>query len=154
MSNLQKHECFFSIREASLAELLWIHERIPEFSGKIALNFYADRLEDRMHLPLVAEKDGEILGFKVGSQSDSPDVFYSWMGGVRPEFRKQGIAEALAEHQENWAREKGFRTVFFKTRNSCPAMIGFGLKRGFQIMEVIIKKRVEDFRIIMTKELK
>ena len=76
------------------------------------------------------------------------------MGGVRPEFRKQGKAEALAEHQENRAREKDFKTVFFKTRNSCPAMIAFGLKRGFQIIEVITKERVEEFRILMKKELK
>ena len=45
-----------SIKEASLAELLWVHERIKEFSGKIAFNFHADRLEDRLHLPLAAEK--------------------------------------------------------------------------------------------------
>ncbi|GAB2484611.1 GNAT family N-acetyltransferase [Algoriphagus taiwanensis] len=143
----------FTIREASPSELLLVHERIPEFPGKASLDFYTERLKHRLHLALVAEKDGELLGFKVGYQSDNPDSFYSWMGGVRPEFRKHGIADALAEYQENWAREKGFKAIFFKTRNRFPAMISFGLKRGFKIMEVIPKGGVEDYRVVMSKQL-
>lgn len=144
---------FFTIRQASPFELLWVHEQIPEFPGKTSLDFYTERLKHRLHLALVAEKDGELLGFKVGYQSDTPDAFYSWMGGVRPEFRKHGIADTLADFQENWAREKGFKSVFFKTRNRFPAMIMFGLKRGFKIMEVIPKGGVEDYRVVMEKEL-
>lgn len=143
----------FTIRQASPAELLWVHERVPEFPGKASLDFYTERLKHRLHLALVAEKDGEILGFKVGYQSDTPDAFYSWMGGVRPEFRKLGIADALAEYQEKWAKEKGFRAIFFKTRNRFPAMITFGLSRDFKIMEVIPKGGVEDYRVVMWKEL-
>ena len=143
----------FKIREASTAELLWVHERIPEFPGKASLEFYTDRLKHRLFLALVAEKDGELLGFKVGYQSETPDTFYSWMGGVRPEFRMHGIADALAEFQENWARERRFKAVFFKTRNRFPAMIAFGLKRGFAIMGVLPKGGVEDYRVVMRKEL-
>lgn len=143
----------FTIRMASPAELLWVHERIPEFPGKASLDFYADRLKHRLFLALVAEKEGELLGFKVGYQTDTADVFYSWMGGVRPEFRKHGIADALAEFQETWAQEKGFRSVYFKTRNRFPAMISFGLSRGFKVMEVIQKGGVEDYRVVMRKEL-
>lgn len=143
----------FHIREASPTELFWVHDRIPEFPGKATLDFYADRLKDLVYLALVAEKDGELLGFKVGYQDDSPDTFYSWMGGVRPEFRKYGIADALAEYQETWAREKGFQHVYFKTRNRFPAMISFGLKRGFKIVQLIKKGGVEDFRVVMRKEL-
>jgi GNAT superfamily N-acetyltransferase len=141
------------IREASPAELLWVHERIPEFPGKASLEFYTERLKHRLILALVAEREGELLGFKVGYESETPDKFYSWMGGVRPEFRKHGIADALAEFQETWARERGFKAVFFKTRNRFPAMISFGLSRGFKVMEVIPKGGVEDYRVVMQKEL-
>ena len=143
----------FRIREASLAEIFWVHERIPEFPGKASFDFYANRLKHRLFLALVAEKDEELLGFKVGYQTNTADVFYSWMGGVRPEFRKQGIADALADFQENWAREKGFQSVYFKTRNRFPAMISFGLSRGFKVMEVIPKGGVEDYRVVMRKGL-
>jgi GNAT superfamily N-acetyltransferase len=143
----------FVIREASPSELLWVHERIPEFPGKASLEFYTDRLKHRLFLALVAEREGELLGFKVGYQSDTADVFYSWMGGVRPEFRKQGIADALAAYQEDWAKAQGFRSIYFKTRNRFPAMISFGLKRRFKVMEVIPKGGVDDYRVVMCKGL-
>ncbi|MCS5490253.1 GNAT family N-acetyltransferase [Algoriphagus limi] len=143
----------FKIRHASPEELLWVHERIPEFPGKASLDFYVDQLKHRLYLALVAERDGKLLGFKVGYQSDTPEIFYSWMGGVIPDYRKMGIANALADYQENWAKEKGFRAIYFKTRNRFPAMINFGLQRGFKIMEVIPKGGVEDYRVVMRKEL-
>ena len=143
----------FQLREASLAELLWVHERIPEFPGKASLDFYTERLKHRLHLALVAEKEGELLGFKVGYQSDKPDTFYSWMGGVRPEFRGKGIATSLAEEQERWAKAQGFNAVFLKTRNRFPGMIQFGVKRGFKIVDLHPKGGVEDYRIVMHKEL-
>lgn len=141
----------FKIRLASLDEVLWMHQQIPEFPGKASLDFYEDRLKHRLYLALVAEKEGELIGFKVGYQSDTPDRFYSWMGGVRPEFRKLGVADALADFQEKWAVEHGFTSIFFKTRNRFPGMIAFGLKRGFKILEVIPKGGVEDYRIVMGK---
>lgn len=143
----------FHIREASPTELLWVHERIPEFPGRTSLEFYAERLKHRLFLALVAEREGELLGFKVGYQTDTADVFYSWMGGVRPEFRKHGIADALAEFQESWARERGFRSIYFKTRNRFPAMISFGLNRGFRIIDVLTKGGVEDYRVVMQIDL-
>ncbi len=143
----------FQLREASLAELLWVHNQILEFPGKASLDFYTERLKHRLHLALVAEKDGELMGFKVGYQSDTPDTFYSWMGGVRAEFRGKGIATALAEEQERWAKAQGFTSVFFKTRNRFPGMIQFGIKRGFKIVDLHPKGGVEDYRIVMRKEL-
>ena len=143
----------FQLREASLAELLWVHERIPEFPGKASLDFYTERLKHRLHLALVAEKEGELLGFKVGYQSDTPATFYSWMGGVRLEFRGKGIATALAVEQERWSKAQGFTAVFFKTRNRFPGMIQFGIKRGFKIVDLHPKGGVEDYRIVMHKDL-
>jgi GNAT superfamily N-acetyltransferase len=75
------------------------------------------------------------------------------MGGVRPEFRRKGIATALAEEQERWAKENGFRAVFFKTRNRFPGMIQFGIERGFKVVDLLPKGGVEDYRIVMRKEL-
>lgn len=148
-----KKDFTFSIREASLEELLWVHEHIPEFPGKASLDFYEERLRHRLYLALVAENQEGLLGFKVGYQSETPDAFYSWMGGVLPEFRKHGVADALAEYQEKWARVQGFKSIFFKTRNRFPAMICFGLSRGFKIIEVLPKGGVEDYRVVMGKDL-
>ena len=141
------------IRKASLEEILQVHQLIPEFSDEVSLGFYIRRLENLVHLALVADVNGELVGFKVGYQNDRTETFYSWMGGVIPEFRKFGVARALADAQESWARENGFKDSFFKTRNRFPAMISFGLKRGFKIVKVIQKGGVEDYRIVMMKSL-
>ena len=141
------------LREASLAELKWVHERIFEFPGKASRSFYQDRLQHRLSLALVAVWEGELAGFKVGYQSELPETFYSWMGGVRPDFRGKGIATALAEEQERWAKAQGFTAVFFKTRNRFPGMIQFGIKRGFKIVDLHPKGGIEDYRIVMWKEL-
>lgn len=141
------------IREASLEEILQVHQLIPEFPDKVSLGLYQEQLANLVHLALIAEANGDIVGFKVGYQSEITETFYSWMGGVLPEFRKLGVANALAEVQESWARQKGFKNIFFKTRNRFPGMISFGLKRGFKIMKVIPKGGVEDYRIVMMKSL-
>ncbi|MDR7130462.1 putative GNAT superfamily acetyltransferase [Algoriphagus sp. 4150] len=141
------------VRKASLEELFWVHMRIPEFGGRGDLDFYRKRLEDKRQLSLVAVVEDELIGFKVGYQSDKPKVFYSWMGGIIPEFRRGGVATALAEYQEDWARNNGFEEIFFKTRNRLPPMINFGLQREFKIVEVIRKGTVDDYRIVMMKRL-
>ncbi|WP_339876300.1 GNAT family N-acetyltransferase [uncultured Algoriphagus sp.] len=142
-----------NVREASLEEIFRVHQLIQDFPEKIGLDFYEARLANVLYLALVAESDGELVGFKVGYQSDRAETFYSWMGGVVTEFRKFGVATALADFQESWAMEKGFKDIFFKTRNRFPAMISFGLNRGFKIMKVIPKGGVEDYRIVMMKSL-
>lgn len=143
----------FEVREASLDEIYQVHQMIPEFTGKIDLAFYEERLRYLLHLALVAEFEGRLIGFKVGYQSDRPETFYSWMGGVVPEFRRSGVAMELADTQESWAVKKGFREIFFKTRNRFPRMIDFGLKRGFKIIEIVKKGGLEDYRIVMWKNL-
>ncbi|SFN64147.1 Acetyltransferase (GNAT) domain-containing protein [Algoriphagus ornithinivorans] len=141
------------IREASLEEILSVHREIPEFQGEVSLDFYKNRLANKSYLALVAELEGELLGFKIGYEGETPKIFYSWMGGVKPEFRKMRIAESLADYQEKWALEKGFDTVYFKTRNRFSDMINFAFKRGFQIVDFFRKGDVEDFRIVMMKKL-
>ncbi|MBN3584375.1 GNAT family N-acetyltransferase [Algoriphagus aestuarii] len=143
----------FSIREATLEEVFQIHQQIAEFYEPISEDFYSSRLKTKKYLALVAEANGKLLGFKVGYHSKKPHILYSWMGGVKPEFRKIGVATALAEVQENWARKQGYKKVYFKTRNRFPAMINFGLKRGFQIVKVIPKGGMSNYRVLMMKSL-
>lgn len=148
-----KKDSPITIREGSLEEVYSVHIRIPEFDGNGSLELYQDRLNGKLHLPLVAEINGELVGFKVGYESDQPKVFYSWMGGIVPGYRNCGIATALADFQDQWTRSQGFKKVFFKTLNRLPPMINFGLQRNFKIMEVIRKESIDEYRIVMMKKL-
>ncbi|MBK7940001.1 MAG: GNAT family N-acetyltransferase [Lewinellaceae bacterium] len=53
----------------------------------------------------------------VGSNADKtnflalPDTFYSWLGGVLPEYRRQGVATQLMQHQHDWFENAVARMV-------------------------------------------
>lgn len=143
------------IREGTIAECIEISEKIPEFSsGNYDETSYLQRLSNTQYLILVAEKDQQVVGFKVGYDRYRDGSFYSWLGGVLPENRKYGIATQLANEQEKWAFEQGFRSITFKTHNRFRAMLIFALKNGFLIENIEIKENIEDNRIILRKLLK
>lgn len=143
------------IREGTIAECIEISEKIPEFSsGNYTEASYLQRLSNTQYLILVAEIDQRVVGFKVGYDRYRDGSFYSWLGGVLPENRKDRIAAQLANDQEKWVSEQGFRSITLKTRNRFKAMLIFALKNGFLIENIEIKENIEDNRIILRKMLK
>ncbi len=143
------------ISEGTIAECIEISEKIPEFSsGNYGEASYLQRLSNTQYLILVAEKDQQVVGFKVGYDRYRDGSFYSWLGGVLPENRKDGIATQLANEQEKWVSEQGFSSITLKTRNRFRAMLIFALKNGFLIENIEIKENIEDNRIILRKMLK
>ncbi len=144
----------YKILQGAIAESVYLTAKMPEFNTGNAYKtqIYQQRLHNKPHLILVAKAGADLLGFKVGYALDKT-IFYSWMGGVLPNYRRQGIARALAIEQERWAAEQGFKYVRFKTRNYLKSMLLFGIANGFEIVEVIKKDRVADNRIILEKAL-
>lgn len=143
----------FTIREGTISEVIKIAQQIPEFHSSYPIEEYQRRLKDVQHLILVAWDNQIPIGFKVGYQSLTNQVFYSWMGGVLPAYRQQQIAWHLARRQEKWAKEQGFTHIRFKTRNYLKPMLIFGLKNGFNIVDVIPKDEITDYRIVLEKLL-
>jgi hypothetical protein len=80
-----------------------------------------------------ARERGGVVGFKLGHAS-GPGSFFSWLGGVRTEFRRCGIATALMQLQHRDLRADGFRFVETRTRTDNPSMIVLNLKHGFRIV--------------------
>lgn len=141
-----------NIYQGTFRECVAISKNIPEFDSPYDLVEYKKRCYG-IHLTFIAEIHHKPVGFKVGYDRFQDGSFYSWMGGVLPDFRNQGIANALADHQENWAKENGFNSVNLKTRKKHKAMIQFSLNRGFVITEEIEMKPVEETRVWMEKSL-
>jgi predicted GNAT superfamily acetyltransferase len=143
------------IREGTIAECIEISKNIPEFSSNgYDENTYFQRLTNKQFLILVAVKDQQLIGFKIGYNRYDDGSFYSWLGGILPEFRKYHIASQLAAEQECWAYEKGFNSIVLKTRNRFKAMLIFALKNDFLIENIESKKNNEETRIILRKTLK
>jgi GNAT superfamily N-acetyltransferase len=141
------------IREGNIEEVVALSRAVPEFVQVYEEEAYVRRLSERLHLILIAEVDGTSAGFKVCYQSETPGILYSWMGAVLPAFRNSGIARAMAESQEAWARRQGFHTIRFKTRNRFVQMLHFGLSRGFRIVGFEKRGEVADYRILLEKQL-
>jgi GNAT superfamily N-acetyltransferase len=91
------------------------------------------------------------VGFKVGYQREIDGSFYSWMGGVLPDFRRRHVARLLAEAQEKWAAGHGYRRITCKTRNRHKAMLLFALKNGFRITAVEPQPDPDENRIWLEK---
>jgi GNAT superfamily N-acetyltransferase len=75
------------------------------------------------------------------------------MGGVLPEFRRHHIANQLADAQEKWAKENGYTAITFRTRNRHKAMLLFSIKNGFQIIGVEPRETIDEYRILLRKNL-
>lgn len=92
------------------------------------------RLKESENLLLVAQSDGKPVGFKVGYKVDSY-TFHSWLGGVKQDHRRQGIAQALMNEQEKLVRSMGMKRITFNTFDKFSAMIRLGEKNGYQLID-------------------
>ena len=140
------------IQEASIDEVVELSQQIPEFHDPYSKTEYESRFQNVPYLILVAYEDGASLGFKVGYEREAGS-FYSWMGAVLPQHRRKGVAQALADYQEKWAKAKNYDTIIFKTRNRLKAMLTFALGNGFNIFKVEKRASIEEYRIWLRKEL-
>ena len=76
--------------------------------------------------------DGSLAGFKLGYRR-GPTLFYSWLGGVHPRARRQGVARELTTRQHELARQQGYELIETRTRAKNAAMLMVNLQAGFRI---------------------
>ncbi len=139
------------IKTGDIPTVVGLSRQLPEFVDPAGEDEYHRRLHGVRNLILIAFDGHKPVAFKVGYERE--DYFYSWMGGVLPEYRKKGLAKKLADVQEEWARKEGFETLIFKTRNQHKAMLLFALKNGFEIIGFSEKEETSANRILLKKVL-
>lgn len=139
------------IREGTIEEAVWISAQLPEFVAPYPASAYRERLAGVPHLILLACVGGQAAGFKVGYELEGS--FYSWMGGVLPDYRRRGVARALASEQESWAKQRGYSRLLMKSRNEHRAMLIFALSNGFSISSVEKRPVLSANRIWLEKVL-
>lgn len=100
---------------------------------------------------IVAEVDGCLVGFKLGYALDET-TFYSWLGGVAPAFRGQGIARGLLRFQEKLALARGYLSIRVKSMARFPAMLGLLESENYAL---VAKEREagEDEKLVFEKIL-
>jgi len=143
----------FHIHEDSLDDAVMVSANIPEFDDPYEIPEYSKRLNGTAHLILTAYDDHNPIAFKIGYQRHPDGSFYSWMGGVLLNYRRKGIANNLADHQETWAKKNGYNSIRMQTREKHKAMLALAINRGFQITNRIEKTSSSNTRIWMNKPL-
>jgi predicted GNAT superfamily acetyltransferase len=113
---------------------------IPEFKGLDPTKVTGRAGEDSILLVAeVAEaevaEDRRTVGFKLGYPL-SANTFYSWIGGVSPAYRGQGIARTLLEMQEALVRKQGYSVIRVKSMNRFPGMLHLLISAHYQVVDV------------------
>ncbi|NIJ18613.1 GNAT superfamily N-acetyltransferase [Sphingomonas naasensis] len=113
----------------------------------------------RGRVPHIADADlwlaidqGEWVGFKLGYRRGE-GLLYSWLGGVDPRMRGQGVASELMRRQHDHAAAAGYRFVETSTRAANNPMILLNLRHGFHVAGFEIDARGIAV-VIQRKELK
>jgi GNAT superfamily N-acetyltransferase len=140
------------IEIGSAADIVTLSKQIPEFEQATTLERLQSRLDGVVGLILVAKFEGELVGYKVGYQL-TEDTFYSWLGGVIPEYRKHGVATLLLNYQEKWARNSRYKEIKVKSMNRFPGMLKLLVSNGYKIVGVDKSVCGSEDKIVLLKRL-
>ncbi|QSX37394.1 GNAT family N-acetyltransferase [Shewanella sedimentimangrovi] len=132
-----------------VAELM---QQIPEFNKPATADELLTRLADKPCLLQWAFIEGELAGFKLGYALDEQH-FYSWLGGILPDYRRLGLAQRLLESQEAWAKDKGYQQVSVKTLNRLAPMLGLLIRNRYQITALQSGMQLGDTKLSLQKSL-
>jgi ribosomal protein S18 acetylase RimI-like enzyme len=98
------------------------------------------RYEDPSYKVFVAEEENqELTGYFVCRVFENK--VYAETLFVRPEYRRQGIGTALYEKAETLVEELDLETVYNQVHPNNDRMIGFLLKRGYNVLNMIEVRR-------------
>lgn len=99
---------------------------------------------------MLALSHGQVVGCKLGYER-KPGHYYSWLGGVHPDFRSHGIATELMRRQHAWCQQQGYKTIRTQTYNQWRGMLILNLRHGFDITGTLQGKH--GLTIVLEKRL-
>lgn len=102
-------------------------------------------------LLILAYIDTRPVAFKIGYHKEDK-VFYSWLGGVVPEYHRFGFARQLALIQIEWCKKRGYKKIEMKSKNKFKAMIALNLSLGFDIVGTEVGSD-RQLKILLEKKL-
>ena len=133
----------------NMEELLTLYTTVFEDA---IVTFFNDRITSKEDVVSIIAYINQVpVGFKIGYRYNE-NTFYSWVGGVLPKYRKQGIAKQLAETQEIVVKEKGYTKLRTKSMNRFKPMLILNLKKGFDIVQVYTNEKGQQ-KIVFEKEV-
>ncbi|MBU9674437.1 GNAT family N-acetyltransferase [Planococcus sp. CP5-4] len=128
-------------------EITTLHQQI--FGGP---GHWLEKLNSQEHVLIYAALvDDQVAGYKIGYGLDD-QTFYSWLGGVHPDFRKLGIASDLMRRQHADLKDLGYEIVRTKTMNKWRGMLLLNIQTGFDVLKTEADQRGQ-LKIVLEKKL-
>lgn len=113
---------------------------------------FIEKLQNKPQLLFsVAFKGSKVIGYKIGYELTT-EKFYSWLGGVHPDYRHLGVASMLMKIQHRYLKDSGYKTVQTKTLNKWRNMLILNIKCGFDITGTYTDRHGK-LKIVLEKEL-
>lgn len=132
-----------------LEELIRLYTSI--FKDAI-VDFFIDRIETKEEVVIIVAYENEKpVGFKIGYKYNKT-IFYSWVGGVLPSYRRRGIAQQLGAKQLEIVKEKGYSKIRTKSMNRFKPMLILNLKNDFDIVQVYTNSTGQQ-KIVFEKDI-
>jgi len=103
-------------------------------------------------LGLVAYSNDEPIAYKAGYEL-SAQLYYSWLGGVTLQYRKQGLARQLMAQQHTLIKTMGYKVVRTHTHNKYREMLILNIRSGFEIIGVLKYSSNPEAVIVLDKTL-
>ena len=131
-------------------EILELHQLIFD-NPQATEDVLADRFNSQKNgLILLAWQSQKLIGYKLGYERKA-EHYYSWIGGVHPDWRQQGIAGQMMQMQHQWCLEQGYRTIRTHTKNKWREMIILNLRHGYDIIGTLTDELGEP-KLILEKK--
>lgn len=117
------------------------------------VEFFRRRLLGRHNsLLLIANVEKRPVGFATGFEL-KPSVYFSWLLGVHPDFRRAGVASQLMGAQFSWAGEHHYQSVRMECHNAHRAILHMAIELGFDVVGIRWDVDRHDNLIIFEKAL-
>lgn len=97
------------------------------------IEFFRRRYLGRYNeLLLIASLDERPVGFFLGFEL-KPSVYFSWLFGVLPEFRRVGVASQLMDAVHHWVAEHGYASIRLECQNQHRPIMHMAIAQGYDI---------------------
>ncbi|MFC4353810.1 GNAT family N-acetyltransferase [Chryseomicrobium palamuruense] len=131
--------------EKEIVKLVSLHESI--FGNGEEMKRKLDSKKDIL-IQTISFED-RVIAYKIGYELNA-QTFYSWLGGVDPKHRKQGLAQQLMTQQHEWVKQKGYSSIRTKTMNRWRGMLLLNIKNGFDVQSTYVDER-GNHKIVLEK---
>lgn len=98
------------------------------------VEFFKRRFLGRYNqLIMIATLDERPVGFFLGFEL-KPSVYFAWLFGVSPEFRRSGVASQLMDAMHEWVVAHGYGAIRIECQNQHRPMLHMAIERGYDVV--------------------